>query len=116
MPSWTKTLLAVPGRAWATLLKMVSQRPSSVRRVFRVMALPSQPGGQRVDVVGGLGLAQLVHVVADLVGDAPAKQAVGWLAPVAEVGLPWTRGAVEPYSTPMCSPAAYMKAPANMRM
>ncbi len=33
--------------------------------------------GQGVDVVGDLGPAQLVHVVADLVGDAPAKQAVG---------------------------------------
>ena len=33
--------------------------------------------GQGVDVVGALGLAQLVHVVADLVGDAPAEQAVG---------------------------------------
>ena len=29
--------------------------------------------GIGVDVVGDLGLAQLVHVVADLVGDAPAK-------------------------------------------
>ena len=33
--------------------------------------------GQGVDVVGDLGLAQLIHIVADLVGDTPAEQAVG---------------------------------------
>ena len=39
----------------------------------------SVPGleGQGVDVVGDFGLTQFVHVVADLVGDAPAEQAVG---------------------------------------
>ena len=47
MPSWTKTLLAAPGRPWATLLKMSAQRPSAVSRVERVMASPSQAWAAR---------------------------------------------------------------------
>ena len=78
----------------------------------------SVPGleGQGVDVVGDFGLTQFVHVWPISWAMPQPNRPLALPAPVTEVGLPWTRAEVEPYSTPMWLPAAYMKAPANMRM